>query len=108
MGCEQATPNTGGRLQRVSHPPLLVHVAPPPVRSLTFYVREMPLTLGGGSSHVQPWAQGDHCMLPEDAQLAPLHARIDFEPLSRTYELTLLSSAGGMIDGHTYGKVGDG
>lgn len=77
--------------------------------SLCFFASNLPLTIGKGPSHVQPWAYGDHCMLPDDSldysQFAPLYARLDFESLSRFYEITVLDEAGALIDGHVYGKV---
>ncbi|KAL1504401.1 hypothetical protein AB1Y20_010807 [Prymnesium parvum] len=68
---------------------------------LCFYALSLPLTIGQGPSHVQPWACGDHCTHPD---VAPLHARVEYEPLSQAYELTILDGHGGLVDGHVYGK----
>lgn len=69
---------------------------------LCFYASDLPITLGRGPSHVQPWAYGDHIMLGPDQRTSSKHVVISFEPLSRTYELTVLGRRAVRVDGDEY------
>jgi len=68
--------------------------------SFVFYATHLPCTIGRGAPHVRLWAHGDHAMVTEDTNVSRVHASIEFEPLSRTYELRVLGKRGALVDGH--------
>ena len=70
--------------------------------NLCFYATSLPITIGSGPSHVQPWGFGDHCMTAPDVGISSVHLRLIFEPRSRTYELQVMGSSGARVDGHEY------
>ena len=70
--------------------------------ALCYYATKLPLAVGRGASHVQPWAYGDYLLLPEDS-VAHMHLLISFEPQSRTYEL-LVNGPGTRVDGYDYAR----
>ena len=68
--------------------------------SFVFYATHLPFTIGRGAPHVRLWAHGDHAMVTEDTNVSRVHASIEFEPLSRTYEMRVLGKRGALVDGH--------
>ena len=70
--------------------------------ALCFYASQLPVTVGRGAVHASPFAYGTHCSISQDPALAETEASIEFEPLSRTYELRLLGKNEAMVDGHVY------
>jgi len=68
--------------------------------SFVFYATHLPFTVGRGAPHVRLWAHGDHAMVTEDMNVSRVHASIEFEPLSRTYEMRVLGKRGALVDGH--------
>ena len=68
---------------------------------LCFYATSLPLTIGRGASHVQPWAAGD-CVHLADDSLSLVHLIFLFDAHSRTYELRVVGRSGALIDGYEY------
>ena len=70
--------------------------------TLCFYASQLPLTVGRGAVHASPFAFGTHCPISPDPALSETEAAIEFEPLSRTYELRLVGKNDALVDGHVY------